>query len=177
MMPRLWAPAVWLVFASATIGVAPAGAQDAPALRKLLGCKAIVEAAARLSCYDERARDVDDAIARRDLVVADREQVAATRRSLFGLALPRIPLLEDRPGDGKAAAAPERLDTTIKSASRSGDRWTLVLAEGGRWEQVEAGREADEPSAGMPVSIRRASFGTYFARIGQRISMRIKRVG
>ena len=176
-MPKVSLPAAWLACASMVVDVCPAGAQDASALRKLLSCKQVVEATARLACYDGRVGDVDGALARRDLVVADREQVAATRRSLFGFALPRIPLLEDRSASGEAAPMPERLDTTVRSASRSRDRWTLVLAEGGRWEQVDAGRDADEPAAGMPISIRRASFGTYFARIGPRISMRIKRVG
>ena len=154
----------------------PAAAQDAAALRRLLDCKSINDGPARLACYDEHAREVDGAIASHDLIVADRAQVAATRRSLFGYAVPPTPLLGDRK-DGKTPPLPERLDTTVRSASRSGDRWTLVLAEGGRWEQVDAGREADEPRSGMPISIRKASFGTYFARIGSRISIRIRRIG
>ena len=165
-----------VLVACASVATQRASAQTAGTtpLQRLLACKNIADRPARLDCYDGRASEVDEAIARRDLVVADRAEVAATRRSLFGFSVPRIPLLERAASE---PPPPERFDTTLASASRSGDRWVLVLAEGGRWEQVDAGREADEPRAGMPISIRRASFGTYFARIGSRIAMRIRRVG
>ena len=164
-----------------SIAAAPVD-KDASALGKLLKCRSISEATARLACYDEQAKSVDDAAARHDLVIMDQGQVAAAKRGLFGFPLPRIPLFDARPSGiaparGDKPVEQDRLDAMIKSVGQSGGRWILVLDDGARWEQVEAGRDADEPRAGMSISIRKASLGSYFARIGSRISMRIRRTG
>lgn len=174
--------AALLACSSMPAGAAPPASDRAPALRKLLECRGITESAPRLACYDEQAKDLELATSRRDVVVVDRGQIAATRRSLFGFALPRIPLFEGRQDehtspDGDKAQDFDRIETTLRSVSQAGGKWILVLEDGARWEQVETGREADDPRAGMPISIRRASLGSYFARIGTHITMRIRRVG
>src|SRR5689334_2671937 len=62
------------------------------AFEALVHCRSIAEAAARLQCYDSAAAALEQAAERRDVVVVDRAQVRESRRRLFGLALPHLPI-------------------------------------------------------------------------------------
>lgn len=166
---------------TAVVALAQTTGDDAPALAKVLKCRGVADAAARLACYDAEVGNLQAATSRHDVVVMDQNQVAATRRSLFGFPLPRIPLFAVRqdatPLDKSAPPTDlDRIESKLRSANQVAGRWLLVLDDGARWEQVESGRDADEPKAGMSIAIHRASLGTYFARIGSHISMRIRRV-
>ena len=56
-----------------------------------------------------------------------------------------------------------------------GDRWSLQLAEGGRWRTTEPWTNA-EPKSGMTVEIRRGALGSYILRAKGQTTVRVTRV-
>ena len=78
------------------IGVAqspqPETQQRPELFEALVQCRSITDDAARLQCFDTAAANLQAATERRDVVVVDRAQVRESRRRLFGLALPSLPI-------------------------------------------------------------------------------------
>ena len=60
--------------------------------QRLVDCRAIKETADRLACYDREVASLDAAERSKDVVIVDKEQVREAKRTIFGLALPRIKL-------------------------------------------------------------------------------------
>ena len=90
----------------------------------LVHCRSITDDAARLQCFDTAAANLQAATERRDVVVVDRAQVRESRRRLFGLALPRLPIFgggDDE--DGRAGNRPRSKATSpapIRAKSATG---------------------------------------------------------
>ncbi len=166
----------------------PAGAQTGTAARpevllRLIACRSIAEATERLVCFDTQSAVLDRAERQRDVVVVDRSQIRKARRSLFGLELPDFSLFGgggDR--DGKEGGTQEeegisRIDSTITQASQGPTgRWMLVIQGGARWMQIDTRDPAHLPRAGMPITIRRATMGSYLASIDKQIAIRVRRI-
>jgi len=169
---------------SAYGAVWPAAARNAdegrtpfpPAMQRLVECRAITEATARLSCFDTAAAGLQSSVEQRDVLVVDREQVRSARRSLFGLTLPRLGIF----GGGDDATREEeefsQIDTTVQSASMRDYAWSLVLADGARWQQIDSRPLAVAPRSGTPIVIRRAALGSFIARVGGQPGIRVRRV-
>lgn len=160
---------------------APALSQEAAPARpewigNLVECRRIADIETRVACYDRQVDRFDQAERRGDVVVVDRKQVAETRRSLFGLRLPRLAIFgrDDQP----AAAPPIReVETTLQNAVEGRDgRWTFVLADGARWRQSEGRPLSYRPKAGQKIRIREAAMGSYLANIENKVAIRVARV-
>src|SRR4030095_15726604 len=70
-----------LILLAAPAASAPKkGAEGAPPAQvsTRLNCRNIADSAARLACYDKAAASIGEAVAKRDLVVFDRESVKKT---------------------------------------------------------------------------------------------------
>lgn len=141
---------------------------------ELAACLRIAQDAARLTCLDGAARRLVMAVDKKDLVVVEREQIRRTRRSLFGLTLDSGDVFagQDAPADRI-----EQLDTTLRSIRReANERWTLTLAEGGRWQTSEAWLGDVNPAEGMVVSIHRAALGSYLLKAKGMRAVKVRRV-
>jgi hypothetical protein len=162
------------LFGTASAGAA--GAKDArPAIfQKLVDCRAQQDAALRLACYDAQVAALDDAEAKKELVVVDKAQMKQARKSLFGFSIPKISLF----GGGDDDQDEEELrilETTVSSARQMNDgNWRIQLADGVYWRQMEA-KDIFAPKSGDKIKIRRASMGSYLANINGRSAFRIKR--
>ncbi|MGB7653940.1 MAG: hypothetical protein WBL74_00520 [Novosphingobium sp.] len=167
-------------FAALIATAGPSAAEDkrkaAPppkVLTDLLACRQIADPAARLACYDAQTTALATATERSDIVVADREQVEKTRRGLFGYAAGETPLLGVA-GDG---AEVKRLDTKVTSARRSRDGgWTITMAEGGTWEQVDSKPLAMSPKPGQKAAITKGSLGSYFVSVDGQAAIKMRRI-
>lgn len=165
--------------ALAAMSAAPAAAQDASgerpeALQRLLACRALDAAEARLACFDREVAAFEAAQAANQLVVMDREQVRRTRRTLFGLVLPDLGIFGDDNRGAEAAVA--EIETTIRSAAQNAlGKWIIVLEDGARWIQIDTRNPAREPRGGMPIRIRRAAMGSYLANIDGQVAIRVRR--
>lgn len=140
---------------------------------QMFACRSIGDSVARLGCFDREVANFDHAQASGEIVTMDRQNVRATRRSLFGLALPDLSLFGDNSIDANSGV----LETTIISTRQGPDgKWSFVLAEGGRWVQLDNREFIDDPASGMPILIRRAAMGSYLANIKKQTAIRIERV-
>lgn len=178
-MTGFW-PGARLGLAAAAAGLAlagAAGAQETPAratvLQNLLDCRNVAEDAARLACYDRAAGVLDQAEAKGDVVVVDREQARAVRQQAFGFSLPSIAIFE-------RGATPEEIDNVTGVAKRayqtSQGKWVVELEDGAVWQQIDSERIGRRPRAGSKIEIRKASLGSYFMNVDDQRAVRARRV-
>lgn len=130
-------------------------------IAELTGCKAIVDNGARLACFDTATAKLAAATASGDVRVIDREDVRATRRSLFGFEIPKVAFFK---GDDTAADTPSEIDTTIKSVGASEfGKFTITMDDGAVWRTTEP--LPRDPRPGMVVHLKRGALGNYFMRV------------
>ena len=141
-------------------------------LQKLMDCRKVAEAADRLACYDTAAGALDQAEAKGDVVVVDREQARAVRRQGFGFNLPSLSMFSR----GEKAEDIERVTAKVTGAGRDGNgRWVITVEGDQVWRQVDTSDFSVNPRAGMTASIRRASLGSYIMSIGGKAGVRVHR--
>lgn len=145
--------------------------------RNLLNCRAIAENAARLACYDQSTIALEQAEAKKDLVVVDRKQIQDTKKSLFGFTLPKIGLF----GGGGIKEEEEKdevveLQSTVEAVRPiGGGNFSLRLAkDAGTWETMS--QVNDAPRSGDKVRIRKAMLGSYLGQVGINRGVRFRRV-
>jgi hypothetical protein len=174
--------------ASAALAVLLAGALAAPELsaapaqvktegrarelQKLMDCRKLTDNAARLACYDEAAAAMDQAEAKGDIVVVDREQARKVRRQAFGFTLPSMSLFE-------RGERPEEVDNVtgvVAIARQNGSgKWVIRLEDGAVWTQVDTNDLGIDPKAGEPVTIHKAALGSYMLSLPHHRSFRAHR--
>ena len=142
----------------------------------LVRCRAIADDAARLICFDRAAASLQAAAERRDLVVVDRQQVRESRRRLFGLPLPRLPIFGGGDDDENEAEEIRSIDSAVASAYQHGNgQWVVRLEDGSTWAQTDDNIIAGRPRAGQPVRVTRAALGTYMMRVNGQPGVRVRR--
>lgn len=162
-----------LTVSSPALAQRPRPAERAPAFKKLVDCRRIAEAPARLACFDREVAAVDTAEAGQELVVLDKAQVRKTRRGLFGLSLPDVGIFGGSAADEETGT----IETTIKRAWQIADgSWRVELADGAQWVQTDSRNLSFDPKAGQKIKIRRAALGSYLANINNEVAIRVRRV-
>lgn len=162
----------------AGLAAAPAAAQRAPTalpkqIDQLIGCRSLTDPAQRLACYDREATNVQQAIARRDLVLIDREKARAAKRSLFGFSVPDFGGLF-----GGAEDDIKQIEGTIVSAEyRRSLGWTIKLSDGSVWTQTDDTQLVMDPKRGDKVVVRRGTLGSFLMSVDKQRSFRAKRIG
>ena len=139
----------------------------------LLNCRNITDSAERLACYDKSAAAIGEAVAKRDLVVIDREGVKRTKRGLFGFAIPNLGIF----GDDDAEVEVKQIDGTIVSTARNADGGFIFrLADGSRWTQLDSKPFAVEPRNGDKVVVKKGALGAYFLTVTGQPGVKVKRI-
>ncbi|MDP1615839.1 hypothetical protein [Phenylobacterium sp.] len=144
----------------------------AAVLQSLLDCRSLAEDSARLACYDQAAGVMDQAEAKGDIVVVDREQAQSVRRQAFGFSLPSLAVFE-------RGQAPEEIDNVTgiaKRAYQAGGKWVIELEDGAVWQQTDTENVVRQPRPGTKVEIRRASMGSFFMNLDGQRAVRARRV-
>lgn len=175
-MKRRIAALLGVVLAGAT-GAAVAAEPKAEArtavIQQLADCRKLADDSARLACFDKAAAALDQAEAKGDIIVVDREQVRKVRREAFGLTLPSISLFEK----GEPRDEIDTLTGVVATARQDATgRWVIRLEDGGTWIQADAGEFPTAPKAGAPAKVRRGALGSYFMSVGGKSAFRAKRV-
>ncbi len=142
---------------------APAAkANRAAVLQGLLDCRAKTDPAQRLACYDAAAAQMDQAEAKGDIVVVDREQARAVRKQAFGFILPSLSLFD-------RGEKPEQIDhysgVIALARMNGGGRWTIRLEDGAVWSQIDGNPPNRDPKTGMKVEIKAAMMGSYMMSV------------
>ena len=142
-------------------------------VQKLVDCRKLTEDSARLACYDKAAASLDQAEAKGDIVVVDREQARKVRRQAFGFSLPSISLFEK----GETQEELENVTGEVAVASVSGaGKWTIRLKDGAVWVQIDNNELHRTPKPGNPVKIRQAAMGSFLMSINNGGAFRVRRV-
>lgn len=145
----------------------------ATALQSVADCRKVTDNAARLACYDKAAATLDEAEAKGQVVVIDREQVKAVRRQSFGLTLPAFTLFN------RGAAKEDQLDRITveleKAYQEAGRHWIMISTEGVVWAQTDDEPINNEPHKGSMVAIRNAALGSFFCNVDGQRAVRCER--
>ena len=166
-----------LLFVTSVVLAVPVGAREqgkrAPILEAVVQCRAIADGAARLACYDSSVARLDTAEAKSDVVVVDREQIRDTRKKLFGLALPSLPVFSR---DSKADEI-EKVEYRLESVRRNtyGAFIFTLSDDGGTWRQTDTVDLAKTPKPGAVVRINKGAMGSYFLTVDGKGGMRVHR--
>lgn len=172
------------LYALAIATIAPAPGQAVPQqptarpelLTRLVDCRKLPDDAERLRCFDRQVAAFDEAEQKREVVVVDRAEIRRTRRSLFGLSLPKLKLFG---GDDDEANRPEftTIETTITSAQQSGGGcWLFTLEDGAQWVQSDTTELPRTPKPGQHIRIRRALMGNYQANVEKQGAIKVRRI-
>jgi len=141
-------------------------------LQKLIDCRKLTDEAARLACYDQATVALDQAEAKGDIVVVDREQARKVRRQAFGFSVPSLTLFER----GESQEELENTTGVVDVARVNGaGKWVIKLQDGAVWTQVDSNEMFRDPKAGMSVKIRQASMGSFLMTIDNMRAFRARR--
>jgi len=147
--------------------------QRPEAFEALVACRAIADEKARLHCYDTAAAAMEQAAERHELVVVDRKQIRETKRSLFGIDLPRLNIFGG--GDNDAEEVKE-VEGVVSNAYQNGDgRWVVKLEDGAVWAQIDNNPIAVRPKTGQKVRIHRGAIGSYIMNINGQPGVKARR--
>jgi hypothetical protein len=183
-------PRTPLLLAALSLGLVSAayaqGGDQAPAAKQtqarpelfeaLVRCRAVAGDAERLQCFDSAVAALEQATERRELVVVDRQQVRESRRRLFGLALPSLPIFgggDDGRGDEEEVTS---IESTVTFANQDSlGHWMVRLADGSLWVQTDNRPLAFRPRPGQPVVVNKAALGSYMMRVNNQPGVRVRR--
>ena len=149
----------------------PVDTGTATQVQRLMDCRAITAADERLACFDRESAAMSAAIAKKDLVVVDREKARAAKRSLFGFSVSGFGGLF---GGGDEVT---QIESTVKSTGRNVDGgWIITLSDGSVWSQTDDWPGLD-PRPGKKVIVQRAALGSYRLSIPGQNGIKVKRIG
>jgi hypothetical protein len=144
-----------------------------PSVQRLMSCRAIADSAQRLQCYDREVVGVDQAIAKKEVVMIDKAKATAAKRSLFGFSVPDFGGLFG--GDDDQV---KEIASTVTGFGRNADGgWIVRLADGSTWSQTDDAMLGLPPERGQKVVVHKGSFGNFFLRLNGQPGFRAKRVG
>lgn len=151
----------------------PKSQTRAKLVQDLADCRKITEDTARLACYDRTATSLEQAEAKGDIVVVDRDQARQVRRQAFGFSLPSISLFEK----GETQEELQNVTGEVAVASVNGaGRWTIRLTDGATWVQIDNNELHRTPKPGNPVKVRQAAMGSFMMSINNGGGFRVRRV-
>lgn len=170
------------LLAGAILGlVASTSAQGRPipntgtpqSIQQLIACRAIADPTQRLACFDRQTDSLNAAIAKKEVVVIDKQRANAAKRSLFGFSIPDFGGLFGGSGDDVKEIA-----STITRVSKDPyGAWIVTLADGSTWYQQDDSPLGLPPEKGDKVVVHRGSFGAFFLRVSGQPGIRVKRIG
>jgi len=169
---------IWLAGVAVIAGPASVTARDTPpraaALQHVIDCRAITVDAQRLACFDREVAALDAAEMSNEVVVVDRNQVRAARRTLFGLPLPNFHLFGGN--DDHDASEIAQIEGKIASASVDTDGWRIRLEDGSVWVQTDGKPIFRTPRPGLDVVVKHGTLGAYFLSIAGAPGVKVRRV-
>ena len=148
-MRKLTLFAATLLIAGSGVALArkPTSTGTPASVQSLLACRSIADSSQRLACYDRAAGTVAQAIAKKDLVLIDRERATAAKRSLFGFSVPDFAGMFGG-GDIK------EIQGTISGVTNNSDGgWTIMLVYGSVWTKTDVTPVALVPRRGDKVVV------------------------
>jgi hypothetical protein len=142
----------------------------------LIACRSIADVTARVSCYDEQVDKLQQATAKNELVIMNKDDIKQTKRSLFGFTLPRLSIFGRSDGNDEERRADTQITAKAVSLRSMGyGKWSFTLEDGAHWETTEAVR-GPQPKGNDTVVIKQGALGSYMAEFDGGRAVRVKRV-
>jgi hypothetical protein len=143
------------------------------AFTDVLACRAINVESERLACFDRSIALLEDARQRQQVVVINTDDVREVRRSLFGLKVPTLRLLE---GQGREDQQPESFTGTIRKVQQvRGGRW-LVQIDEAVWQTTETGYFQVPPQVGQQATVTQGLLGSFRLSVAGRAGLKATRL-
>jgi hypothetical protein len=150
--------------------------QERPeAFEALVKCRGIADEKARLQCYDQAAAALQQAAERHDVVIVDRKQIRETRKTLFGLEIPRLKIFGGGRDDDEGDEVKSIESTVVNAFPNENGQWVVHLEDGSTWVQTDHATIAITPRKGTKVTVVKAALGSYMMRIGKEPGVRARR--
>ncbi|WP_294173054.1 hypothetical protein [uncultured Sphingomonas sp.] len=143
-----WGVAV--IAAAVPAAAAAQGSERPEILTKLIECRRIDDAGARLRCLDTQVGQLVEAERTREVVIIDR-------------------------GDAKRPEFTE-INSRLKSVNNAGGRWRLTLEDEATWIQADSEELARAPRPGSSIRIRKGVLGSFLANIDRQPAIRVRQV-
>src|SRR5262245_3245996 len=102
-------------------------------MQRLLNCRSIQDSAQRLAFFDRESGAIDQAIAKKDLVLIDKARATQAKRSLFGFSIPDFGGLFG----GNEDEVKEISSTVTAFSHNAYTGWTITLADKSVWMQTD----------------------------------------
>jgi hypothetical protein len=148
-------------------------AERAAAFDKVAACRKIEDAPQRLACFDKAVADLEAAEKAGDVVVVDRAQIHEAKKQAFGL--PNIDALNIF-NRGAHVETVDKISGVIAKATLGGDgKWVLETTDGQVWSETDAETFYPEPEKGDHIEIRRGMLGSFFVKINNNASFKVRR--
>ncbi|WP_242097906.1 hypothetical protein [Sphingomonas sp. CROZ-RG-20F-R02-07] len=160
--------------ATALASFAGAEVPKAGEVAAIAQCRAVADSTARLACFDKAAAQLQQALDRKTLTVLDQEGVRQTKRSLFGFALPSIPLF-GRSDETKRDEFTEIETTATQVRSIGNGKFEFLLPDGAHWQTTDP--SSMDPRSGVKLRIKKGALGSYFMFVDHERPVRGRRVG
>lgn len=142
-------------------------------VQQVYDCRAIVDAAARLACFDRQVPALEQAQSANDVTFFDRAAAQKARRGLLGFTLRDLPFFCGGDDDKEKVT---RLDSTIKWARREGhNKMRFEIEDDAIWMQTDQTDAPRDPEPGEKPVIYPGAMGSYFAEIGRMKRIRVLR--
>ena len=162
-----------VLLGGAALAKKPTVPERPEAFEALLKCRTIADEKARLQCFDQASAAMEQASERRDLVIVDKKQMRETRRTLFGLEIPRLKLFGGGEDEGDEVKSIE--STVVSAYQNQNGQWVVHLEDGSTWVQTDHNVIAIVPKKGTKVTVVKAALGSYMMRIGKEPGLRARR--
>jgi hypothetical protein len=169
----LAAGAALIAAASVATARKPQPVERPESFEALIKCRAIADEKARLQCFDSASAALEQAAERHDLVVVDKKQMRETRRTLFGLEIPRLKIFGG--GDDEAEEVKSIESVVVNAYPNDNGQWVVHLEDGSTWVQTDHNMIAVSPKKGTKVKVVKAALGSYMMRIAKEPGVRARR--
>ncbi|AEI38466.1 hypothetical protein [Zymomonas mobilis] len=158
--------------------------KDSPLFSHLLTCRNIEDKTARLQCFDDTVKTLDEANTHHDILVLDRAAIIARQRQSFGFGPPVLALPKpEKPVSKSKSKAPnsdeslnEMTDKATFVSQDNEGHWIIGFANGARWQQIDEQIIPNEPHIGSVIRLRKASFGSFVANIDKQSAVKMRRI-
>jgi hypothetical protein len=138
-------------------------------IKPVTQCREVQNDAARLACFDAAVAAL---AAAGEVAIVSRRDVEQNQRRLFGFNVSALNPFEGTNGENNL----QSISATMTSARDLGrGEWLITLDDGSVWRKTDSADVQFSARRQYPVTVRRASLGSYMMKVGDAPPFRVKR--
>lgn len=145
--------------------------QNRSPLESLFNCQTISDVVTQNSCFLSETSRLKSSLLNGDLIIVD--QALAEQRSIQNFGRHRDSNLTSN----LDIEAPDQISSSLASSGPVADgKYRFNLEDGTSWLQIDSEIIRLKPRNGTEVTVKRASMGSYFLRLGNGRDIRVRRI-